>query len=484
MSDPQVLLSRIAALRQQLDKAKGPSHPTEPSAEARTESAPGAQRVRQLEQQVTTGSQQTHLLDSTLRQLTSTSSATEITLLPKQLTSRARRILEHGHELLNLLRQLADELDRLPHSTNGDPLADHYRQTTAMTETVLRMLQAFPDAPSAQLRLCEGLEAILTAAAERISSLTAALRQRKQEILQVDTLADLLSSLHAGKSVDLQAFLALAEPLIVQAQEGAAVRFLAADVEQPARFIASHCLTVAQVAVRVVHYDPELRRQAQEIILASLLHDVGMLSVPLAILTQAEPLTDEQHRQLEAHTQVGADLMGRLVPNAAWLAEAALAHHERLDGTGYPSGWRERQLTSLTRLLAVCDVYAALCTPRPHRAAYSTRTALTDTLLLADQGKLDRSHAERLLQLTFYPIGSLVELSDGAVGMVVATHTGRRDLQTPARPIVALLADGQGYPCTTPRYIDLSAGEGRSIVRSLSGAERGEVLGKRYPELL
>jgi HD-GYP domain-containing protein (c-di-GMP phosphodiesterase class II) len=418
-----------------------------------------------------------------LRQLTPASSATEITLLPKQLTARARRILEQGRELLSLLRRVAEELDSLPQSI-GDSLTDHYRQTAAMTETGLRMVQAFPDAPSAQLRLCEGLEAILTVAAERIVSLTGAVRQRKEETHQVDTLADLLSSLYARKAVDLQAFLALTEPLIAQAQEGAPVRFFAADAGQPARFIASHSLTVAQVGARIVQHDPELRRQAQEIVLASLLHDVGMLSVPVEILTQAGALDDEQRRRLEAHTHVGADLMGRLVPHAAWLAEAALAHHERLDGTGYPSGWRERQLTSLTRLLAVCDVYAALCAPRPYRAALSTRTALTDTLLLAEQGALDRSHAERLLQLTFYPVGTLVELNDGAVGLVVATHTGRRDLQTPGRPVVVLLTDGGGQPCTSPRHVDLSAGEGRSIVRSLSGAERGETLGKRYPELL
>ena len=56
---------------------------------------------------------------------------------------------------------------------------------------------------------------------------------------------------------------------------------------------------------------------------ASLLHDVGMLSVPVEILSQTGALDDDQRRRLEAHTHVGADLMGRLVPHAAWLAEAA-----------------------------------------------------------------------------------------------------------------------------------------------------------------
>src|SRR5207302_10228235 len=67
-----------------------------------------------------------------------------------------------------------------------------------------------------------------------------------------------------------------------------------------------------------------------------------------------------------------------------------------------PGGLRQGQLAPLTCLLAVCDVYAALCSPRPYRSARDPRTALTDTLLLAEQGLLDRTQCERLLLLAFY----------------------------------------------------------------------------------
>jgi hypothetical protein len=137
---------------------------------------------------------------------------------------------------------------------------------------------------------------------------------------------------------------------------------------------------------------------------------------------------------------------------------------------------------ALNRLLAVCDVYAALCSARPHRPASETRTALTDVLLLAEQGLLDRFHAERLLALSFYPVGSVVELADGAVGLVVATHTGRRELNNPARPVLSLLTDARGQAVPAPQYVDLAQVEDRSIVRSLSTAERRQVLGGLYPE--
>jgi hypothetical protein len=172
----------------------------------------------------------------------------------------------------------------------------------------------------------------------------------------------------------------------------------------------------------------------------------------------------------------------RLLPTGSWLARATAGHHERLDGTGYPAGLRDSQIEPLTRLLAVCDIYAAMCCPRPHRPALETRTALTDTLLLAEQGALDRFQAERLLVLSFYPVGTVVELADGATGVVVATHQDRRDLNALARPVVALLTTSQGQLLPAPRYLDLAECEGRSIVRSLPLAERRELLGRRYPE--
>src|SRR5439155_20453691 len=115
--------------------------------------------------------------------------------------------------------------------------------------------------------------------------------------------------------------------------------------------------------------------------------------------------------------------------------------HERLAGPGYPDGLIDAQILPLARLLAVCDAYAAACCWRPHRPARDTRTALTDVLLLAEQGVLDRHFAERLLQLSFYPVGSAVELADGSIGVVVAVPAGRRDLSAPARPVVALVVD-------------------------------------------
>jgi hypothetical protein len=393
------------------------------------------------------------------------------------------------------LRELAGLLDvdaaDLVGTASADPLVRRFRETLAIADTALRSVPLYPDSPSVQLRLCDGLEGVLNVVAERSAALRWAVEQRRREVGWVETLTELLAALASGTAPAVAPFVALAEALLTEAAQAGPLRFFATeaapgertDAAWLARTIACHGLTTGQVIARLARHDPELRGQAVEVVVAALVHDVGMLRVPLVLYTHPGPLGDEQRRVIETHTRLGAESVAPLLAKSAWLAEAALYHHERHDGTGYPDGLRETQVPPLVRLLAVCDVYAALCAPRPHRPAREPRTALTDTLLLADKGALDRSYAERLLHLSFYPVGSVVELADGAVGLVVATHASRHDLNTPARPVLVLLTTPQGEALPTPRPLDLAECEGRSIVRVVPAVERRQLLGRRYPEL-
>ncbi len=345
------------------------------------------------------------------------------------------------------------------------------------------MIPQLPATATGQLHLCAGVDGILAMVAGRLRTLAAAVARHRSEHDQVGKLADLLTALLSGQLKDLTAFTALAEAVHAEASEGGPLRFLSCAATCPPRFVAAHSLTVARVMARLLRHDPELRAQPVASIVAALVHDAGMLRVAAAVLAHPGPLDDGQRRLVEGHCRAGAALLLPLQGDMKGLAQAANSHHERLDGTGYPDGLRQPQLASLARLLAVCDCYVSLGSDRPHRPARETRTALADTLLLADHGQLDRQHAEHLLQLSFYPVGSAVELADGAIGVVVATPGGKLDLNAPARPVVALLLDGEGHPMPLPRYLDLAHSDHHSIVRTLSRAERLEVLGPDFPEL-
>ncbi len=475
VQESQGLLEKITALRQRLEQARGLVDDAGAAAASLvpSEAEPWAQ---ELAARVKAGGQVDTWLDTSLRRLTGLTAGEA---LPTQLTAGTRRLLERGRELLSRLRTLGDELDRLQSADTGTPLADWYRATVAMTDTALRTIGTFPNAPSVQRCLGEGIEVILQTVAQRVARLADAVQVRCRQRERVDTLADLLADLAAGRAVAVESVATLARVIVEEVADGAPLRLVEDGAERPERFVACHSLNVAQVMARVLRHDPEWPRRALDGLLAALVHDVGMLRVPAEILACPGRLDDGQRRLVEAHPWHGAEMASRLLPGKTWLTEAVAQHHERPDGTGYPGGLAEREIASLARLLAVCDVYAALCVARPHRPARDTRTALADTLLLAEEGALDRAHAERLLVLTFFPAGAVVELADGTVGVVAAPPTGTAP---PDRPVLALLTDGQGQPLPLPRLLDLTRCDGHNVVRSLTPAERCAVLGAHYPE--
>jgi HD-GYP domain-containing protein (c-di-GMP phosphodiesterase class II) len=485
MSDTRALLTRITDLRKRLAQAQGLLLEAGATAAAVKDAPPGTDLAERLERDVLAGGRVQELLDGSLRQIAGALRGDD-TIRPTQLTARARRALERARDLVNQLKPLVTD-PVLSTDDADDPLVRGVRTAASVTEAAVRLVQAFPDSPGGQLRLCEGVEGVLGAAADRIGVLATAAAQRRQRVEKVDTLAHLLAGLHAGRAQALGPFTALADVVLLDARQGAPLDFLDAGppadtVEWLGRYVAAHALTVAQVVARLVRADAELNRNPTGPLLAALMHDVGQLALPPTLLAKPNAFDDAERRTLERHPKAGAEIVATVLPSARGLAEAIAAHHERLDGTGYPAGLTDRQINPTARLLAVADVYAAMCCPRPHRAAMDPRTALTDTLMLAESGKLDTTWAERLLYLSFYPVGAVVELTDGSVARVVATHPPRTDLHTPARPIVNLLTDNRGEWLPAPEPLDLAAVEGRAVVRTLPAAQRRSLLAAKYPE--
>ena len=106
-------------------------------------------------------------------------------------------------------------------------------------------------------------------------------------------------------------------------------------------------------------------------------HDIGRIEVPQEILALPGALSDEQYEIVKQHTALGADVLTQA--SLPWpLAEIALQHHERLDGSGYPSGLRGDEIIMPARIVAVADVVEAMMMPRPYRPALGLEAALAE----------------------------------------------------------------------------------------------------------
>jgi hypothetical protein len=481
MSDTRGLLDRISAFRQRLDSTP--------------QLIPDAIPVDTATQELTS---ELEAFRQSVRALAGAPAPAKHEPLP-QFTDRAKRLLAAAKQLLD--RQRAFTAD--PHyaglaaESTTDVLVSYHRETVAVLDSVVRLAQAFPDSPGAQLKLCDGLNGLLAVVRDRLAVQERALTQQKIDADRIDRLAGFFTALHTHQAATLQTVATLAEEILDDARQAKPMRFVHADVKStqahpgaqafamPARHVAAHAINVAQVAARIVGFDYEWAGRPLLPVVASLIMDCGMIAMPAELLAKAESLTPDERRVMEAHPKYGAELLLWRFPTLAGpLAAAVATHHERADGTGYPAGLRGADLPALGRLLRVADAYSALCEARPHRPALDPRSALTEVLLLAEQGSLDRDFAEYLLNLAFYPVGTIVELTDGRVGVVVANHPNRLDPRAPGRPVVAVLAAADGFLLPRPEHVDLAVAVQGSIVRGLPIERARELLGGRYPDLV
>jgi HD-GYP domain-containing protein (c-di-GMP phosphodiesterase class II) len=137
-----------------------------------------------------------------------------------------------------------------------------------------------------------------------------------------------------------------------------------------------HTRRVASLSVEVGETLGLSGARLRDLAIGGLLHDVGKLSVPSSILQKPGPLDDDEFAAIKLHPQQGRELLGELGGFDDRVGRLVLDHHERLDGSGYPRGLSGSELDLETRILAVCDVYDALVSPRVYRGAWSTGRAL------------------------------------------------------------------------------------------------------------
>ncbi len=150
----------------------------------------------------------------------------------------------------------------------------------------------------------------------------------------------------------------------------ATVRALSNAVEARDAYTGKHAERVAAYGIQIAGALGLPRPEAPEIEFGFLLHDIGKLAIPDAILYKPGELTDEERALMAKHPEIGAAILGEI----EFLADAAKvvrSHHERWDGSGYPDGLAGEEIPLAARVFALADVFDALTSDRPYRPASS-----------------------------------------------------------------------------------------------------------------
>jgi HD-GYP domain-containing protein (c-di-GMP phosphodiesterase class II) len=167
---------------------------------------------------------------------------------------------------------------------------------------------------------------------------------------------------------------------LVTAEEAfldARVHALTARLAEKDEYTEGHTRRVARRAVEVGEELGLSASRLRTLATGGLLHDIGKLSVPDAILKKPGSLDAEEFDVIRRHPEWGHRLLGELGGFSESVRRLVLDHHERLDGSGYPRGLDTDLLDLETRILAVCDVYDALISTRVYRAAWSHEQAMS-----------------------------------------------------------------------------------------------------------
>jgi len=174
---------------------------------------------------------------------------------------------------------------------------------------------------------------------------------------------------------------------LVRAEEvflGSHVRAITLRLAQKDEYTEQHTRRVALRAVQVGARMGLSRGRLRTLAIGGLVHDIGKLSVPDAILKKPGPLDDAEYRVIQRHSEWGAKLLDELGGFSDAVRRLVRDHHERLDGSGYPDALGGEEIGLDTRILSVCDVYDALLSPRVYRGAWTHGQAMA--LLRSEAG--------------------------------------------------------------------------------------------------
>ena len=178
--------------------------------------------------------------------------------------------------------------------------------------------------------------------------------------------------------------------------------------------------------------------------------DVGKIKIPSELLVKREALSDSEAHIMRKHVELGVAIVAGLDGIDSRVVEMVACHHERHNGTGYPRGLAGTQIPIFARIAGIVDAYDAMTTERPYAEPKSTYDAMRQLNLLAGVEFADEVVEQFVQAIGVFPVGTLVELNTGEVGIVVAQNHVRR-----LRPKLMLLLDSEKRPIEALPIVDL-----------------------------
>lgn len=234
------------------------------------------------------------------------------------------------------------------------------------------------------------------------------------------------------------------------------------NMKERDEYTSIHCMNVCVMSVSFGRTLGMEKAELEVLGLGGLLHDLGKMRVPLEILNKPGKLTFEEFEVMKTHPMQGYSMLKEQNDLPSEVLDIVKHHHERRNGKGYPEQLDGDQINNMTRIVAIVDVYDAITSDRCYHDAISPYDALKNMYEWVKED-FDKDMIEKFIKcLGIYPIGCVVELNMGHVGIVVSASE-----KSKLRPILMLVENSKHEKFPKPKIINLAHPKWRSGVQKL-----------------
>ena len=253
-----------------------------------------------------------------------------------------------------------------------------------------------------------------------------------------------------GKAIEAEAAAPLVEEISNSVMRNPGALISLARLKTADDYTFMHSVAVCALMIALARQLGLEEAQVRDAGMAGLLHDLGKAMIPLEILNKPGKLTDEEFDLVKTHPEEGYKLLleGRGVSEVT--KDVCLHHHEKIDGSGYPKKLNGDRMSIFAKMGAVCDVYDAVTSNRPYKAGWDPAESIKR--MAEWKGHFDPAVFQAFVKsLGIYPIGSLVRLASGKLGVVI--EQGEQSL---LKPKVKVFFSTKAQAYIKPEVIDLA----------------------------
>lgn len=263
---------------------------------------------------------------------------------------------------------------------------------------------------------------------------------------------DMLTEAKMGRIIDTQKAKLLVAELANNIAASLDASMWLTQLKKRDEYTAIHSLNVCVLSLTFGRALGLRGGELNELGLGALLHDIGKMQVPLEILNKPGKLTSEEFETMKAHPSLGYDLIKEDKNLSAEVLAIVRGHHERINGQGYPDKLIDESISYYTKIVSITDVYDAITSDRVYHDGMTPHDAM-QRLYEWMPDNFDQELMQSFIRtLGIYPIGSVVELKTGHVGLVVKLNDAQR-----MKPVVMLITNRNKEPYDQRKLVNLAS---------------------------